>query len=137
MAELKTQRNEGDVDTFIASVENDLRRRDAGTVNEIMTRLSGEPPAMWGDSIVGFGSYAYQSGGRNQEWFQVGFSPRKQYLALYLSYGFDQDRDLLDRLGPHGTGKACLYIKDLEEVDQGVVEGLITRSLQEFDTAPT
>lgn len=135
MAELKTQKNDGDVEAFLGSVENDRRRRDAQTVNEIMTRLSGSDPKMWGSSIVGFGEYSYINGSGNQvAWMKTGFSPRKQALTLYIMDGFDSYEPLLDELGPHSTGKSCLYIKDLETVDQTVLEQLITASLTHIDS---
>lgn len=135
MAALKTQRNEGDVDAFIDSVEDDTRRRDARTIKTKMAEISGEEPTMWGDSIVGYGTYSYERGGNTNQWFKVGFSPRKQYLTLYLTYGFEEDEELLGRLGPHSIGKACLYIKDLEQVDEVVVDELIARSLAKIDAA--
>lgn len=132
MAELKTQQNDGDVDAFLESLDNDKRRRDAFTVKEIMTRLSGDEPRMWGSSIVGFGEYTYTSGsGKPSTWMKIGFSPRKQSLTLYIMDGFDDYDALLGELGPHSTGKACLYIKDLEKVDTKVLETLITRSLDQ------
>lgn len=130
MAELKTKQNDGDVEAFLSSVENDRRRRDAFSVNEIMTRLSGEQPKMWGASIVGFGEYPYKNAsGKVNTWMKIGFSPRKQSMTLYIMDGFDHYDELLDELGPHSTGKSCLYIKDVEKVDGDVLEGLITRSL--------
>lgn len=130
MAEPKTKKNDGDVGAFLASVDNDRRRRDAVAVCDIMTRLSGEEPKMWGDSIVGFGEYRYTSGsGKPSTWMKTGFSPRKQSLTLYIMDGFDSYGSLLDDLGPHSTGKSCLYIKDLEKVDAQVLEQIITASL--------
>lgn len=130
MAELRTAENDGSVDEFLQSVEDDTRRRDAQRTNDLMTRLSGEEPRMWGTSIVGFGrrSYHTKSGGES-EWFKIGFSPRKQSLTLYIMDGFSEYESLLERLGPHSTGKSCLYVKDLEKVDSGVLEDLISRSL--------
>ena len=86
---------------------------------------------MWGSAIVGFGPYRYQptSGGSESEWFKIGFSPRKQALTLYIMDGFSSYRALLDKLGPHTTGKTCLYIKNLEQVDLDVLERLINESL--------
>lgn len=135
MPELKTQRNEGDVDAFINSVEDDVRRRDAAEVKEIMTRLSGQPPTMWGDSIVGFGSYSYQSGGRNHEWFKVGSPHASSTSRSPWVMDARRNGNLLDLLGPHGKGKACLYVKDLRKVDRGVVEDLVIRSLHQFDAS--
>lgn len=130
MAELRTAENDGSVDEFLQSVEDDTRRRDAQRTNDLMTRLSGEEARMWGTSIVGFGrrSYHTKSGGES-EWFKIGFSPRKQSLTLYIMDGFSEYESLLERLGPHSTGKSCLYVKDLEKVDSGVLEDLISRSL--------
>ena len=131
MATNKTQENDGDVDDFIASVENDTRRRDSETVLETMTRLSGEEPRMWGTSIVGFGSYTYKpkAGGSENSWFKVGFSPRKQSLTLYIMDGFSSYDELLGKLGRHSTGRSCLYIKNLEDVDSDVLEELISQSI--------
>ena len=131
MPEPKTQKNEASVEDFIDSVDNDRRRRDAHTVNEMMTRLSGEQPAMWGASIVGFGEYTYKPrGSSDRTWMKIGFSPRKQSMVLYIMDGFDDYDRLLTTLGPHSTGKSCLYIKDVDAVDQGVLEELIRRSLE-------
>ncbi|MGI9665954.1 MAG: DUF1801 domain-containing protein [Acidimicrobiia bacterium] len=134
MAEPKTKKNDGDVDAFLNSVENDTRRRDAFTVKEMMTRLSGEEPKMWGASIVGYGDYTYVTGSGNEStWMKIGFSPRKQSMTLYIMDGFDSYQDLLGDLGPHGTGKSCLYIKDLTKVDSNVLEDLIGQSLAFID----
>ena len=130
MAEIKTQQNEGDVDSFLNSVENERRRRDSFTIKEIMTRLSGEEPKMWGESIVGFGEYPYTNrSGQENKWMKIGFSPRKQSMTLYIMDGFANYRSLLGDLGPHSTGKSCLYIKDVEKVDNDFLEQLITDSL--------
>jgi hypothetical protein len=131
MAQLKTTRNAGEVNAFLDSVDNETRRRDAFTMKDLMAEATGEQPEMWGDAIVGYGPYRYtpKSGGAEHEWFKVGFSPRKQYLTLYIMDGFDGYGELLGRLGSHTTGKACLYIKDLEKVDQKVLSELITRSV--------
>ena len=136
MAELKTKQNDGDVDAFIASVENETRRRDAATIKETMTRLSGEEPQMWGTSIVGYGTYSYMSGaGQENHWMKIGFSPRKQSLTLYIMNGFSEYEDLLSKLGNHSLGKSCLYIKNLKNVDNEILEELITNSLAHIDAA--
>jgi hypothetical protein len=130
VADLKTQRNDGDVDAFLAAIEDKRRRADARTVCALMTDLAGEPPAMWGSSLVGFGSYSYTyASGQSGEWFAVGFAPRKQALTLYLMDGFGDYEELLARLGPHKTGKSCLRVKRLDDVDEDVLRELITRSL--------
>lgn len=134
MAELKTTRNDGDVDAFLDSVDNEVRRRDALTIKELMTNITGEKPEIWGTSIVGFGPYRYKpKSGSETEWFKVGFSPRKQSLTLYIMDGFSEYEGLLGRLGPHSTGKSCLYIKDLCQVDSEVLSELITRSFAQFE----
>lgn len=135
MAELKTKKNDGDVEAFLSTVDNDRRRTDAFSMNEIMTRLSGSSPKMWGSSIVGYGEYHYTNGsGKQVSWMMTGFSPRKQALTLYIMDGFESYETLLEELGPHGTGKSCLYIKDLQQVDQAILEQLITESLAHIDT---
>lgn len=131
MAELKTTRNDGDVDEFLAAVEDETRRRDAIAMKELMSGITGEKPQMWGDSIVGFGTYVYRarSGGGQREWFKTGFSPRKQSLTLYIMDGFSEYDELLSSLGPHSTGKACLYIRDLTKVDRDILTRLIRESV--------
>jgi hypothetical protein len=135
MVEIRTTRTDADVDAFLDSVDDDVRRRDALMVKELMEQATGEKPAMWGPSIVGFAPYVYRpkSGGAEREWFKVGFSPRKQALTLYVTEGFNDYQELLADLGPHTTGKSCLYIKDLDEVDNEVLTELISQSLAHFD----
>ena len=135
MAELKTTPNDGDVNAFLGAVENDRRRRDAIAVCALMSEITGDKPRMWGDSIVGFGSYRYRprSGGADREWFKTGFSPRKQSLTLYIMDGFAGYDGLLSQLGTHSTGKACLYVKDLEKVDTEVLKSLIRQSVKHVE----
>jgi hypothetical protein len=130
MAELKTRPSDRDVDAFLESVPDSNRRADAIKVRELMESVTGESAKMWGDSIVGFGSQhlRYESG-RELDWFKVGFSPRKQSLTLYLSGGFESHAELLSKLGPHSTGKGCLYIKRLEDVDETVLRKMIKDSI--------
>lgn len=130
MAKLKTERNDGDVEAFLASVENEKRREDCRAVIDLMRDITGESPAMWGDSIIGFGSYDYRyKSGREGSWFVTGVSPRKQSLTLYIMSGFANHDALMARLGKHTTGRSCLYIKKLEDVDQEVLRELIQRSV--------
>ena len=135
MAELKTTPNDGDVNTFLEGVENDRRRRDAVAVCALMAEITGESPQMWGDSIIGFGAYQYRprSASADREWFKTGFSPRKQSLTLYIMDGFAEYDELLSRLGPHSTGRACLYIKDLEKVDGAILKQLIRQSVKHVE----
>lgn len=126
MAENKTKPTDADVDAFIDAVPSDRRRDEARTVLALMREVTGEEPAMWGPSMVGFGSvhYRYDSG-REGDMFAAGFSPRKTALTVYLAEGFDEREDLLDRLGPHTTGKSCLYLKRLDAVDLDVLRTLV------------
>ncbi|HZN18032.1 MAG TPA: DUF1801 domain-containing protein [Micromonosporaceae bacterium] len=140
MAELKTQRNEADVEEFLAAVPDPQRRADAQAVCRLMTEVTGEQPVMWGDSIVGFGSYRYRyATGREGDWPAVGLSPRKQALTIYVSEGFDAYEELLARLGPHRTSRSCLYVKRLSDVDEQVLRRLVEggfRSLNGRTVAP-
>jgi hypothetical protein len=121
-----------DVDGFIDAVANETRRCDARASCELMTSVTGEPPVMWGSSIVGFGSYHYRyASGRTGVAPVAGFSPRKPNLVVYLVGGFeDRDPELLERLGPNTTGKACLYLKRLADVDLDVLRQLVERSVR-------
>ncbi|RMF31957.1 MAG: DUF1801 domain-containing protein [Bacteroidetes bacterium] len=130
MAKLKTQPHDGDVDAFLRSIENPQRRQDAFTILQLMRDITGEEPRLWGPSIVGFGTYHYKyASGREGDWFRTGFSPRKQALTLYLMGGVG-DEDLWNRLGKYTTGKSCLYIKKLEDVDLDVLRKLIVKSIE-------
>ena len=134
MAENKTRPTGASVDDFIAAVSDEQRRADAKTLLAMMERLSGEEPYMWGPTIVGFGSYRYKyDSGREGEAGRIGFSPRAKELVLYLVDGYEGKEAQLARLGKHRIGKSCLYIKKLGDVDQGVLEELITASLAEMD----
>lgn len=126
MAENKTQPTSVPVEEFLASVEHPVRRADGFALLEMMRRVTGLEPVMWGPSIVGFGQYHYRYGsGREGDSAAVGFSPRKANLALYgLIYGPDAEQ-LLPRLGKHKPGVGCLYINKLEDVDLKVLEELV------------
>lgn len=130
MAELKTKPTEASVAEFLAAVDNERRRTDAHTVLELMQRVTGESPKMWGPTIIGFGSYRYtNTHGKDLEWFLTGFSPRKANLVCYIMPGYGEFDDLMTRLGKHKTGKACLYINKLADIDMGVLEELVTKSV--------
>jgi len=130
MAELKTKKNNASVKKFLDGIEDDRRRKDCLAILEIMRKATGAEPRMWGSSIVGFGTYHYKSdSGREGDWFLTGFSPRKQNLTLYVMSGFSQHAALLDELGKFKTGKACLYVNKLEDVDVRVLKRLIERSV--------
>lgn len=131
MAELKTQPNEQSVENFLNGVENDTKREDSFSILELMKEETDAEPIMWGDSIVGFGRYHYKyASGREAEWFLTGFSPRVQNLTLYIMDGFEGYDQLLGKLGKHSTGKSCLYIKKLEDVDQDVLRELVSKSVE-------
>ena len=128
--ELKTKLNEGNVEGFLNSVEDEEKRADCFRVLELMKSVSGEEPKMWGPSIVGFGTthLKYESG-RELDWMLVGFSPRKANITLYITDCFERYGDLMSKLGKYKTGKSCLYIKKLSDVDMKVVENLIASSI--------
>lgn len=130
MADIKTQKNDASVEDFLNSVENGRRKQDSFTVLQMMKEITGSEPNMWGDSIVGFGDYHYKyASGRENDWFKVGFSPRKQSLTLYLMNGFESYGEILSRLGKHKNSKSCLYINKLTDVDLDVLKELITASV--------
>jgi Domain of unknown function (DU1801) len=128
--EMKTMPTEISVGEFIDSVVDEKQRADAHQIADMMARLSGQQPKMWGPSIIGFGSYHYKyDSGREGDMCRIGFSPRKGNMVLYLIDGFEGQSALLDKLGKHKTGKSCLYIKRLSDVDEAVLKQLIVESL--------
>jgi hypothetical protein len=131
MAELKTQKNEADVIAYLNSIEHDKRREDCFVVLEIMKQVTGEEPKMWGSSIVGFGDYHYKyESGREGDWFLTGFAPRKNALTLYIMAGFDGYGELLSKLGKYKTGKACLYVNKIEDIDLEILRELVAKSAE-------
>ena len=117
-----------DVNEFIANVQNQKRKADASRMLEIIHEETGIEPKIWGVSIIGYGKYSYQrKNGDEFEWFHVGFSPAKAHLSVYLMFDLEKE-PLLDQLGPHKKGRGCLYIKKLEDVDEGVLRQLIRKS---------
>ena len=128
--ELKTRETEVSVDDFLEAVPNAQRREDARKVRAMLERVSGEPARMWGPSIVGFGQYHYRyDSGHEGDMARIGFSPRASELVLYLVPGFTPYEGLMQRLGKHKTGKCCLYIKRLSDVDEAVLEELAVAGL--------
>jgi len=131
MSENKTHPTDDNVTEYINNVDNKRRREDAETLVEVMTDLTGYAPKMWGTSIIGFGSYHYvYDSGREGDNMLVGFAPRKSNLVLYIMAGFEEYDSLLEQLGKHKTGKACLYINKLADVDMDVLKQLITASVE-------
>ena len=129
MAELKTKKTEAGVGDFLKGVKDEQVRRDCVEIIKMMKQATKEEPKMWGPSIIGFGSYHYKyESGREGDMMQIGFSPRKQNITLYLGLGADGENPLLEKLGKHTTGKGCLYIKKLTDVDSKVLQELINQS---------
>ena len=125
----KTKPTETSVNYYLASLQPDRKRDDALAISAMMRRVTGELPKMWGDSIVGFGDahYKYDSG-REGDWFLVGFALRKPNLVLYIMPGFKEYGPLMKKLGKHKTGKSCLYINKLADVEMKVLEQLVSKS---------
>lgn len=134
MTEMKTTVNDASVEEFLSKVEDEQKRRDSFELLKIMKRVTKKKPKMWGPAIIGFGSYHYKyESGREGDMPQIAFSPRKQNLTLYIGVGDDSDNPLLKKLGKYTTGKVCLYIKKLADVDRNVLQELIVDS---FKRAP-
>lgn len=131
MAELKTKPGTQNVEDFLNSVDEEQRRKDAFELLKIMKEITGEKPVMWGPGIIGFGSYHYKyASGREADWMLTGFSPRKNNLTIYIMQGFDRYEHLLAKLGKHKTGKSCLYVKKLENLDLDVLKKLVSESVE-------
>lgn len=126
---MATTWTDGDPAAYLDAVPSDVRRRDARTLCELMERVTGVPPRMFGSSMIGFGEYRYEyASGHSGHAPAAAFAPRKAASTVYLPDGVDAHEDLLGRLGPHTTGVGCLYLKDLEQVDLAVLEELVRRS---------
>ena len=123
-----TKPGAGDVRAYLESVPDERRRADAVAALELMQQVTGAEPVMWGSSMVGFGTQRYTTAdGKEREWFAVGLAPRKAALTLYGLTYYDSNQDLLGRLGPHTTGKGCLYVKRLDDLDRDVLVELVER----------
>ncbi len=135
MAEPKTKPTRASPSRFLERIPDERRRKDCKTLVKVMKRVTGAKPVMWGTSIIGFGSYRFKyANGNEADWPVAGFSPRKTDLTIYVMTGFTGREALLNQLGKHKTGKACLYIKKLADVDLGVLETLVRRSVEEIQT---
>ena len=134
MSENKTQPTAVAVEEFIADVPHKTRQADARTLDEMYRRITGYEPRMWGPTIIGYGQYHYvYDSGREGDCLAAGFSPRKANLSIYIMPGYQDYGDMLDRLGKHKIGKACLYINKLADVDLAVLEELIRAGLRDLD----
>ena len=130
MAENKTKETDANVQDYLAAIDDHSRRKDCEALAKLMTTATKHPPMMWGSSIVGFGSYHYKyESGREGDTPIVGFSPRKAATVLYSTIGFSGSDAFLARLGKHSTGKGCLYIKKLADVDQKVLAEMVVKSV--------
>jgi hypothetical protein len=129
MAELKTQKNDGDVTAFFDSIEDPTRQADARTLSALLTKVTKAKPVMWGEAIVGYGEHVLTyPNGRQLDWMVLGFSPRKAATTIYLNGATTEYADILERLGKHTAKGGCLYIKKMADVDAKVLEELLTKS---------
>ncbi|MEM6639913.1 MAG: DUF1801 domain-containing protein [Pseudomonadota bacterium] len=134
----KTVPTKASVSAFLSSVEDANKRRDVKKIMAIMRRITGKRATMWGPSLIGFGQYDYKyASGREGSFCITGVSPRAQNVSIYIMDGFTKYAALLKRLGKHKTGRACLYIKRLDDVDEGVLETLIERSVRTMQKTHT
>ena len=133
MAELKTKQTELSVENYINAIADQQRQADCRIIIDMMKRITGDEPKMWGDSIVGFGNthLKYESG-RELEWFKTGFSNRKDAITLYSMYGFITQPELMQKLGKVKTGKGCLYIKKISDIDLNILEQMLVNYLQKM-----
>ena len=127
LAEIKTKQTSSSVDSFIASIADEQKRKDSQVILNLMQKATKEEPKMWGTSMIGFGNVRYKSPatGREVDWFKIGFSPRKANLSLHL-IDLQRHADSLIKLGKHKTGAGCLYVNKLEDVDVEILEKIIT-----------
>lgn len=131
MADIKTKPTTVSVTDFLNILEPEEKRNDAFEVLSIMKKVTGEEPVMWGPSIVGFGKYHYKyDSGHEGDMCIAGFSPRKNALTIYLMPGFEQGRELMDKLGKYKTGKVCLYINKLSDINKDILQKLIEKSVE-------
>lgn len=131
MAELKTKVNQASVTKFLDNIPDEVKRKDSYTLLAMFQKATGAEPKMWGSSIIGFGTYHYiYASGREGDWLMAGFSPRKQALTLYMLGSWDQNAELLPKLGKHSMGKGCLYIKRLSDVNLPVLQSLIDEAVR-------
>ena len=131
---LKTEKTESSVKDFLSTMKEDQKRGDSFAILEMMQKATGDEPKMWGSAIIGFGdiTFKYESG-RELGWFKIGFSPRKQSLVLYGLLNSDVKREMLEKLGKHSTGKGCLYINNLKDIDVEVLERIIVHANQWYE----
>ena len=135
MAELKTKPTDASVSAFLGKVADPARRADCQAVAKMLEEVTGEEPKMWGPSIVGFGRYRYQgANGKDAEWPVIGFSPRKTDLTFYLMPGVARFGALTAKLGRYKSGKSCLYVRKLADVDMNVLRQLCAASVKAMES---
>ena len=133
MTQLKTQRSDDSVEEYLNRLDDPRKQEDCFVLLRMMREVTGEEPAIWGGTIVGFGFYKYRyNSGRRGEWFITGFAPRKRDLTVYIMLGFDAYQPLMQRLGKHKTGKSCLYLSKLEAIDLPTLRELVSRSVADM-----
>lgn len=134
MAENKTQPTDQSVKIFIDSLDDQQKISDSYSILELMKDVTGCEPKMWGPSIIGFDQYHYKyESGREGDWMKVGFSPRKRELSIYVMSGFKKHDELMKKLGKYRTGKSCLYVKKLDDIDMNVLRELVEESVKYVD----
>ena len=126
MSYLQTKENDSDVITYINAIEDPVKKEDCFKLIEMLEPISGYKAKMWGNRIVGFGSYTYKTkAGKEGEWFLIGFSPTKANISLHLMFGLEDEAELLSKLGKHKMGKGCLYLKTLSDVDASILKTIM------------
>ena len=132
MSDRKTRPTDASVDGVIDAAADERRREDAREVLELMREVTGAEPVVWGPSMIGFGRQPYTTAdGKEHEWFAVGLAPRKAALTLYGLTAYGSNADLLERLGPHTTGKGCVYVKRVADLDRDVLTEMVERAWRE------
>lgn len=128
---LKTKTNDSSVEDFIKLLDDDRRKADCFKLIDILSEITGEEAKMWGTSIIGFGNYHYKyPSGHEGEWAILGFSPRKKETSLYIYNQASDAEDLLPKLGKYKMGKACIYIKNLSDIDESILRQIAKKSLE-------
>lgn len=129
MGTLVNTETDKNVNEFIEAVKNKKRQADAKVLLKVYKEVTGKEPKIWGVGIVGYGKYKYQrKNGDEFEWFNTGFSPGSKHMSIYVMYDINEEKELLAKLGPHSTGKSCLYIKSLADIDMDVLKQIIAKS---------
>ena len=134
MTELKTRPNNSSVTDFLDAVEPERRKKDAYALLEIFSRITHREPVMWGDSIVGFGTYTYNNSKGEYSWLKTGFSPRKRHMTLYIMQGFDNFEADLARLGKVKHAKSCLYINKLSDINLTALEEFLGKVVADMES---